>query len=315
VSVSAKKKIIKVLTQEGKGNTAQLCRALDLNRSSYYALSKQSVESLELEKQVISKSRDNPRYGYRRITALIRREGQSINAKRVQNLRRKHHLQVTKKQRKTKRVAQDQPVRLRANARKQVWSWDFVHDQTVNGANFRILSVVDEYSKELHSLKPRRSYRAVDFIGVVEELIAEHGAPEFIRSDNGSEFIAYAMKDWLEKEGIKTHYIPPGEPWEQPFVESFHDKLRDEHLNRELYYSLREAEVLLESWRREYNEYRPHSSLDYLTPSEYVEQLDRDDDFAQASLRTTSSARLEQSNITQTQKTTNNQASQLSLTS
>ena len=244
---------------------------LGAGRSSFYATCKRSEESLGIELRVLELSRDNPRYGYRRITALLWREGHQVNAKRVQAIRNRHGLQVRKKQRRTRRVRENELKRLSASFRKEVWSWDFVHDQTDWGSNFRILSVLDEYSKECHSLRPRRSYRAENVIEVLEELIEEHGAPQFIRSDNGPEFIAYAIQDWLKKRGIKTHYITPGSPWEQCYIESFHDKLRDEFLNREIFYSLEEARVLLEGWRKEYNEVRIHSSLGYLTPVEFAQ--------------------------------------------
>ena len=133
-----------------------------------------------------------------------------------------------------------------------------------------MLSVLDEHTRQCHGLEPRHSYRAKDVITALERLISRHGAPKYIRSDNGPEFIAYAIKDWMKERGIKTHYITPGSPWEQPFVESFHDKLRDEFLNREIFYSLREAEVMVEDWRERYNSERIHSSLNYLTPDEFA---------------------------------------------
>lgn len=271
VSVAKKKTAVRALVEAGLAKVSEVCRALGLSRSSFYATSRRSEESLAVELRVLELSRDNPRYGYRRITALLRREGHSINAKRVQAIRKRHGLQVRKKQRRTRRVRENEVKRLSASCRKEVWSWDFVHDQTDWGSSFRILSVLDEYSKECHSLRPRRSYRAENVIEVLEELIEEHGAPQFIRSDNGPEFIAYAIRDWLKRREIKTHYITPGSPWEQCYIESFHDKLRDEFLNREIFYSLEEARVLLEGWRKEYNEVRIHSSLGYVTPVEFAQ--------------------------------------------
>lgn len=224
-----------------------------------------------MEHRIVALSEQKPRYGYRRICALLRRESREVNPKRVQRVRSRHGLQVRKKQRKSRRLEPGNAQRLRATRPGEVWSWDFVHDQTINGQSLRILSVVDEYTRQCHSIVPRRSYRAGDVIEALDELIFEHGAPTFIRSDNGPEFIAYAIRDHLKEQGIQTHYIKPGSPWEQPYVESFHDKLRDELLNREIFYSLFEAKVILEDWRNEYNSERPHSSLRYRTPNEYAQ--------------------------------------------
>lgn len=270
VSVKAKKHIVRVFTEQGKAGTSSICRALDLNRSSFYKTRKRSLLSIELEKLTLAKSEDHPRYGYRRITALLRRDGHEVNPKRVQALRRKHGIQVRKKQRRTRRVHENETKRLRATRPNEVWSWDFVHDQTASGGTFRMLSILDEHTRQCHNLEPRHSYRASDVLKALERLIARHGAPTYIRSDNGPEFIAYAIGDWLKARDIKTHYIKPGSPWEQPFVESFHDKLRDEFLNREIFYSLREAQLMAEDWREHYNSERIHSSLGYMTPDEFA---------------------------------------------
>lgn len=249
-----------------------MCRLLGLPRSSFYALPTLSAASRQLESDIVQLSEDKPRYGYRRVTAVLKRDGKEVNAKRVQRVRSRHGLQVRKKQRRTRRIDQSTNKRLRATMPNEVWSWDFVHDQTANGQSIRILSIVDEFTRQCFSVRPRRSYRATDVIEVLDELIFEYGTPVYLRSDNGPEFIAYALQDHLSKQGINTHYIKPGSPWEQPYVESFHDKLRDELLNREIFYSLKEAEVILESWRGEYNSERPHSSLAYQTPDEYAKE-------------------------------------------
>jgi putative transposase len=248
-----------------------MCRLLELPRSSFYALSKTSAANRGLEREIVELSEEKPRYGYRRVTALLKRDGKQVNAKRVQRVRSRHGLQVIKKQRRMRRIEPNATKRLRASKPNEVWSWDFVYDQTANGQSMRILSVVDEYTRQCFSIRPRRSYRATDVIEVLDELIIKHGSPVYLRSDNGPEFIAYALQDHLSKQGINTHYIKPGSPWEQPYVESFHDKLRDELLNREIFYSLEEARIILEAWKNEYNTQRPHSSLKYQTPNEYAE--------------------------------------------
>jgi len=242
---------------------------MSLSRSSYYLQPQVSSESRQKKQAIIQTSEQHPRYGYRRVTAILKREGTAVGKTRVQRIRREEGLQVRKNQRKTRRMGPTQTVRQRAEYRNHVWSWDFVHDQTENGSRFRTLSLIDEYTRECHILKPRWSIRAVDAIQMVHVAMKQHGCPEHLRSDNGPEFIAYAMQDWLKAMNVQTAYIRPGSPWEQCYVESFHDKLRDELLNREIFHNLHEAEILLEGWRKEYNEYRPHSSLAYMTPAEY----------------------------------------------
>lgn len=254
----------------GLGQTATACRALGLARSSFYRVSKESLESRRVHKEALELSHKHPRYGYRRITALLRREGFEVNAKRIARIRREEGIQVSRKQRRMKRVGISMAERQRAERARQVWSWDFVEDQTENGSRFRILTLIDEYTRECLAIHPAWSIRAVDAITILEAAIARYGVPESLRSDNGPEFIAYAIEDWMSKSQIKIIYIKPGSPWENGHIESFHDKLRDECLNRELFGTLAEARVILESWRVEYNSFRPHSSLGYQTPSHYA---------------------------------------------
>jgi transposase InsO family protein len=242
-----------------------------LSRSSYYAISRKKAERVAMEGAIVEMSEAHPRYGYRRVTALLRRDGEVVNAKRVQRVRRAEGLQVRKKQKRMKRVGISSAERQRAEEVNSVWSWDFVEDQTENGTRFRILTLIDEYTRRSLAMHVAWSIRAVDVIAVVQSAMERYGKPKYIRSDNGPEFIAYAIGDWLKGEAVGTIYIAPGSPWENAYIESFHDKLRDELLNRELFGGLREAQVILEQWRREYNEERPHSSLGYLTPTEYGE--------------------------------------------
>ena len=270
VSPSSKRRAVKSSVEEGWGRTAPACRAVGLNRSSFYRPCRISLTNRRVHKEVLKLSEAHPRYGYRRITALLRRGGWLINSKRVQRVRRLEGMQVRRRQRRMRRVGPQQKERLRATRPRQVWSWDFVEDQTENGTRFRILTLLDEYTRQCLALHAGWSIPAVDAITVIEAAIARYGAPEYLRSDNGPEFIAYAIQDWLKERQIKTLYIRPGSPWENPYIESFHDKLRDECLNRELFGTLAEARVILESWRVEYNEDRPHSSLDHRTPEEFA---------------------------------------------
>lgn len=176
---------------------------------------------------------------------------------------------LPRKQRKLRRLGISTAARQRAAHANHVWSWDFVEDQTENGTRFRVLTLIDEHTRECLAMHVDWSIRAVDVIRVVETAFARYGVPEHLRSDNGPEFIAYAIQDWLREKNVKTIYITPGSPWENAYIESFHDKLRDECLNREIFGSLLEARVVIEQWRLEYNAVRPHSSLGYQTPSEF----------------------------------------------
>jgi putative transposase len=269
VSPSQKRRAIKHVIEQGQGTTAEACRALGLQRSTYYRNSTVSLERQQMERRIVGLSENHPRYGYRRVTVLARREGALINAKRVQRVRRHHALQVRKKQRKLRRTGLSTAQRQRATQANQVWSWDFVEDQTENGTRFRILTLLDEYTRESLAMHIAWSIRAVDVIAVLEGAIERYGMPAHIRSDNGPEFIAYAIQDWLKENQIKAIYIQPGAPWENGHIESFHDKLRDECLNREIFGSLLEAKIVIQSWRVEYNTERPHSSLGNKTPEEF----------------------------------------------
>ena len=270
MSPSQKRRAVRGIVEGGVGTTAQACRALGLARSSYYRTSTAKAASRTMRQEITALSWKHPRYGYRRIAALLRREGRRINPKRVQRVRRLEGLQVKKRQRRTRRVGQSTAERQRATHRGDVWSWDFVEDQTTGGSRFRVLTLIDEHTRECLAVHVAWTIRAADVITVVEAAMARHGAPGHIRSDNGPEFIAYAVRDWLDKRRVKTLYIRPGSPWENGHIESFHDKLRDECLNRELFGSLLEARIVIEAWRIEYNGLRPHSALGYLTPDEFA---------------------------------------------
>jgi putative transposase len=271
VSPSSRRRAVKLVVEEGLGRAAQACRALGLARSSYYEPPHAAPESRRMRQRIVALSQKHPRYGYRRITALLRREGMEINAKRVQRVRRQEALQVSKKQRRMKRLGLSTAERQRASGTNDVWIWDFVEDQTENGTRFRILTLLDEHTRRCLAAHAAWSIRAVDVITVVEAAMERYGRPRHLRSDNGPEFIAYAIQDWLKEREVKTIYIKPGSPWENGHIESFHDKLRDECLNRELFGSLLEARIILEGWRNEYNDLRPHSSLGYQTPAEYAQ--------------------------------------------
>jgi transposase InsO family protein len=215
------------------------------------------------------------RYGYRRITAMLRSEGWRVNHKRVERIWRHEGLKVPKRQPKRGRLWLNDGscIRLRPERRDHVWSYDFVHERTQNGQPLRLLTIVDEYSRECLAIRVARKLGSEDVLGTLARLFVQRGTPDYLRSDNGSEFTAKAVRRWLSRVGVKTLFIEPGSPWENGYIESFNGKLRDELLNGEIFYTLWEAQVLGERWRREYNQVRPHSSLGYRPPAPEAREL------------------------------------------
>jgi transposase InsO family protein len=242
-------------------------------KSSYYRLGRVDKAASRLEKRIEVLSLKHPRYGYRMITELLRAEGWKVNRKRVQRIRRRNDLQVVQKARKTRRKAVGQTERVRARQPNRVWSYDFIHDRLENGAGIKMLTVLDEFTRECLGILVARSITASGVTGFLELLVLQRAAPEHVRSDNGPEFVAEAVKQWAQAQAIQINYIEPGSPWENGQVESFHGKFRDECLNREVFGNLLEAKVLIEQWRQQYNNKRPHSSLGYQTPREFARQF------------------------------------------
>jgi transposase InsO family protein len=211
------------------------------------------------------------RYGYRRITALLNNNehGWRVNHKRVERIWRKEGLKVPKKQPKRGRLWLNDGscIRLRPEHKDHVWSYDFMVERTTDGRAFRVLNIIDEFTRESLSGKVNRKISSQDVIDELFNLFIFRGIPEHIRSDNGPEFTARAVRRWLNRLGVKTLFIEPGSPWENGYIESFNGKLRDELLNREIFTTLEEAKVLIEQWRRNYNQVRPHSALGYHPPA------------------------------------------------
>jgi len=209
------------------------------------------------------------RYGYRRITDLLRAEGWRVNHKRVERIWRQEGLKVPQRQPKRRRLWLNDGscIRLRPERKNHVWSYDLMVSRTHDGRAFRILTILDEYTRECLSIRVARRITAQDVIYELGDLFLDTGIPEHIRSDNGPEFTARAIRQWLRDLGVKTLYIEPGSPWENGYIESFNGKLRDELLNGEIFTTLFEAQVLIENWRKEYNQIRPHSALGYRPPA------------------------------------------------
>ena len=220
-------------------------------------------------KRIIALATQYGRYGYRRITAMLGQEGWQVNHKRVERIWRSEGLKVPRKQPKRRRLWLNDSscIRLRPQFKDHVWSYDFVIDRTSDGRAFRILAIIDEYTRECLAILVKRRITAQDVIDQLFQLIIFRGIPEHIRSDNGPEFTANVVRRWINRLGVRTLFIEPGSPWENGYIESFNGKLRDELLNREIFTTLLEAQILIEQWRKEYNQVRPHSSLGYRPPA------------------------------------------------
>ncbi len=225
-------------------------------------------EEERIRAQIIELATKYGRYGYRRITAMLNRDDWMVNHKRVERIWRMEGLKVPQKQPKRKRLWLNDGscIRLRPEYKDHVWSYDFVMGWTDNGKAFRILVIIDEYTRECLAMRVARRITSGDVLEVLYELFLLKGVPEHLRSDNGPEFTAKAVRRWLNRVGVKTLFVEPGSPWENGYVESFNSKLRDELLNGEIFTTLTEAMVLIEQWRQEYNHIRPHSSLGYRPP-------------------------------------------------
>lgn len=226
-------------------------------------------DEASLTHDIVRLAKKYGRYGYRRIRQLLVDDGWRVSVKRVYRIWRREGLKVPQKQPKRGRLWLNDGscVRLRPQRRNHVWSYDFVQDQTEDKRKFRMLTVIDEFTRRCLAIVVARRLRSDDVLHCLTDLMSRHGPPEHIRSDNGPEFVAKSVRSWLGRIGVKTLYIEPGSPWENGYCESFNSKLRDELLEGEQFSTLYEAQVLIERWRRHYNEIRPHSSLGYRPPA------------------------------------------------
>ena len=245
------------------------CRVVGQHRSTQWRRPTRSADEQRLTEAIVALASRYGRYGYRRVWALLRAEGWRVNLKRVHRIWRREGLKVPSKQPKRGRLWLNDGscVRLRPERRNHIWAYDFVQDRTRDGRTLKMLVVVDEFSRECLAIEAARRLRSQDVLAVLGDLFVRHGPPEHIRSDNGPEFVARAVRDWLGRLGVQTLYIEPGSPWENGYCESLNGKLRDELLNVELFDTLREAQILIERWRRHYNAVRPHSALGWKPPA------------------------------------------------
>jgi putative transposase len=259
--------------QEALGvSQRRACQAIGQPRSTQRYVGDRPDQDKPLVAAMLKKAGRHPRYGYRRITALLRREGWRVNKKRVHRLWVAHGLKVPARQRKKRRLGLEDSgcPHYQAEHKDHVWCYDFVQDKTEDGKMLRFLVVVDEYTRECLALEVDRSFKAVEVTETLRWLFTVRGVPKHIRSDNGSEFIAKVVKLFLAVSRVKTLYIDPGSPWQNGYCESFNSRLKDELLRREIFTSLRQTQVLADRYKRDYNERRPHSSLGYKTPAEFA---------------------------------------------
>ncbi len=252
-----------------KGHASRrCCRLLCVSKS--HVKTPEPIEADALTSHIRQLAYEYKRYGYRRIWALLRREGRQINLKRVKRIWRKEGLQVRKKQKRRRKAGVSILIPEKAMSPNHVWTVDFVHDRLSRGGNLRLLSVIDEFTRQCLSIRVERSLKSEDVRQTLEVLFRDYGKPLYLRSDNGSEFIARCLQSWLKENGTKPLFIEPGSPWQNGKCESFNGKLRDECLNMEWFDTLKEAQVVIETWREHYNQFRPHSALNYQTPDAFA---------------------------------------------
>jgi putative transposase len=248
------------------------CRVLGQHRSTQRKIPTTPDDEAALTADIVALAVQYGRYGYRRIAAMLRQAGWVVNLKQVERIWRQEGLKVPAKQPKRSRLwlSDGSCIRLRPEHPNHVWSYDFVETRTHDGRKIRMLNVIDEFTRECLAIRVARKLKGTDVIDILTDLFILRGVPGHVRSDNGPEFIAKAVQAWITAVGAQTAYIAPGSPWENGYVESFNARLRDELLDGEIFYSLREAEVVIESWRRHYNTVRPHGALGYRPPAPEV---------------------------------------------
>jgi len=272
VSPSRKRAASCGLQEEFQVSERRACEVIDQPRSSQRYEPKPREDEQALVKRMRKMAGQRPRFGYRRIAVLLRRDGWRASDARILRLWRCEGLKVPQKRRKRRYLGQSANACHVAQAehKDHVWCWDFVFDRTTGGSQLKWLSIVDEYTRECLALKVARGITSEDVIDTLAELFAMRGVPTAVRSDNGPEFIARSIRRWLAQVDVAARYIAPGSPWENGYAESFHSRFRDEFLEMEDFESLSAARKLTAVWKEDYNTVRPHSSLEYLTPIEFA---------------------------------------------
>lgn len=271
VSPTARRRAVKYLCEKRELSERRACCLIGQPRGTNRYQGKERSGEKVLLKRLHALSARFPRYGYRRLTDKLREEGWRVNRKRVHRLCRKEGIKIIRKQ-KRRQIRRESEI-FKPTRKNEVWSYDFLFDQTAEGKTIKLLTVLDLFTREVHTIAVERRMTALHVTRILEELFSLHGAPEHLQSDNGPEFIAEVIKTFLALQGTSTQYIEPGAPWQNGHIESFHDKLRDECLNRELFLSLKEAKIVVEEWRKEYNSIRPHSSLGRIPPAAFAARV------------------------------------------
>ena len=271
VSPAQQKQAVAYVVDQRLCSERRACRYLGVHRSTYrYPVKSPLPQQVPLHQRIVSLSWQYPRYGYRRIRAVLEREGWSVSRKQVQRIRRKESLKVRPMPQRIPRQGVSTGLPTQATHRNHVWTWDFIFDRTDKGSTLKMLTMLDEYTRQCLAIRVERQIRSGQFLATLWQAMMQYWIPEHIRSDNGTEFIAGKIQRWLRVNQIKTLYIEPGSPWQNGYIESFHSRFRDECLNREWLLNLREARVVIEDWRQHYNTERPHSRLGYLSPENYI---------------------------------------------
>ena len=271
VGPSHKKAAVSHIVGKRICSVRRACRYVGMPRSTYDYLPRPTTAHQEqLHQRIVALSWAHPRYGYRRIRVLLGREGWMVSRKQVQHIRRQEGLKVRPKPKKIPRRGVSTGLPTQATHRHHVWSWDFIFDRTDKGGTLKMMTLLDEYTRQSLAIQVERQLTASEVLAVLERAMARYGVPGYIRSDNGPEFIAAKVQQWLSENQIKTIYIDPGSPWQNGYIESFHSRFRDECLGREMFLNLREARVVISDWRLHYNQERPHSKLGYRSPNEFI---------------------------------------------
>lgn len=270
VAPSQRRSGVKCVVEKGLCSERRACRLVGVSRSGVRYRPRPHPERERLIKRIRKLAARHKRYGYRRIRALLLREGSAISRGKMERLWKREGLGLPGRRPRRRRSGPRAETIHRATHKDHVWSYDFLEDRTERGGRLRILVVLDEHTRELLTVYTAPSISSARVQEVLEWLFLTRGVPTYLRSDNGPEFVAQALQRWLEESGCQTIHIAPGSPWENPYIESFNGKFRDECLNREIFRNGAEARLIMEAWREEYNQRRPHSALGYLTPSEFA---------------------------------------------
>jgi transposase InsO family protein len=271
VSPVQKKQAVDYVIDQRLCSVRRACCYLVVHRSTYrYQAQELKPKQLQLHQRIVGLSWEHPRYGYRRIRALLVGEGWSVSRKQVQRVRRKEGLKVASKPKRKSRQGDSTGLPTKTTHPNHVWTWDFIFDRTDKGSTLKILTMLDEFTRQCLVIRVERQIQSKQVLETLLQAMATYGVPEHIRSDNDSEFIARTIQQGLKGHQIKTLYIDPGSPWKNGYIESFHSRFRDECLNREWLLNLREARIVIEDWRQHYNKKRPHSRLGYISPKKFM---------------------------------------------